>query len=113
MFNKGVLKKGQRLKFDDPTIESLADEWIEDVAELDRVFVYQLLAVKGVCVVPLSSFHSELKGFRVTLLEEDEELLIQTFEQIRDSPKILGIAFWGNVVEQTSIILALFNAKLS
>jgi len=42
------------------------------------------LAAKGVCVVPISSFSSELEGFRVTLLEEDESTLIRTFESIRD-----------------------------
>ena len=51
----------------------------------DKRFVYYLLAAKGVCVVPLSSFHSDLKGFRVTLLEEDEDLLLDTFTRIREA----------------------------
>ncbi|HNU43636.1 MAG TPA: aminotransferase, partial [Cyclobacteriaceae bacterium] len=38
----------------------------------------------GVCVVPISSFCSELQGFRVTLLEENEEILVKTFTAIRD-----------------------------
>jgi aspartate/methionine/tyrosine aminotransferase len=51
----------------------------------DKRFVYYLLAAKGVCVVPLSSFHSELEGFRVTLLEENEELLAKTFGKIKEA----------------------------
>ena len=42
---------------------------------MDKRFVYYLLGAKGICVVPISSFCSELQGFRVTLLEEDEEVL--------------------------------------
>ena len=53
--------------------------------DLDKRFVYYLLASKGVCVVPLSSFHSDLKGFRVTLLEENEELLQSTFTKIKEA----------------------------
>ncbi|MCG8475474.1 MAG: aminotransferase, partial [Cytophagales bacterium] len=41
-------------------------------------------AAKGVCVVPISSFHSPLLGFRVTLLEVDEDQLRRTFGLIRD-----------------------------
>ena len=37
----------------------------------DKRFVYWLLAAKGICVVPLSGFASELPGFRFTLLEHD------------------------------------------
>ncbi len=54
------------------------------VLGLTGYVLYYLLAAKGVCVVPISSFCSELQGFRVTLLEEDEATLIQTFEAIRD-----------------------------
>ena len=51
----------------------------------DKRFVYYLLAAKGICTVPISSFASELQGFRVTLLEEDESLLEYTFTTLRDA----------------------------
>jgi aspartate/methionine/tyrosine aminotransferase len=51
----------------------------------DRRFVYYLLASRGICVVPLSSFQSNLQGFRVTLLEEDVETFSDTFMQIREA----------------------------
>ena len=38
----------------------------------DKRFVYHILATTGICIVPLSSFSTPLQGFRVTLLEKDE-----------------------------------------
>lgn len=83
VFKEGVLKKGQHLIVENPESQKLLDEWIKDDMSLDKQFVYYLLATTGVCVVPLSSFHSELKGFRVTLLEENKELLATTFGKIK------------------------------
>lgn len=91
IFRDGSLKPTQKLSIKDSKISKLVDNWVnnpdgtpqKDVA-LDKRFVYYLLASKGVCVVPISSFCSELQGFRVTLLEEDEQTLTQTFTAIRD-----------------------------
>ncbi len=85
VFKPEVLKEGQLLKIENPELKALAESWLTEGMSLDKRFVYYLLAAKGVCVVPLSSFHSELKGFRVTLLEEDKDLLRTTFEKIRDA----------------------------
>ncbi|HTB21851.1 MAG TPA: pyridoxal phosphate-dependent aminotransferase [bacterium] len=72
LFNESVLKPGQFLKPHNPE----AAEIIKPLAEtpnLDKRFVYHLLASRGICVVPLSSgFNSDLFGFRITLLEADE-----------------------------------------
>lgn len=87
VFKEGALRKGQFLKTDNNEIQSLLDTWIDDTTPLDKRFVYYLLATTGVCVVPLSSFHSELHGFRVTLLEENPELLRLTFTKIKDAIK--------------------------
>ncbi|HAR19818.1 MAG TPA: aminotransferase, partial [Cytophagales bacterium] len=86
IFKEGVLKRSQKLKIANPEAQKLVDEWIsnDDVA-LDKQFVYYLLAAKGICVVPISSFCSDLQGFRVTLLEENEELLNKTFTTIREA----------------------------
>jgi alanine-synthesizing transaminase len=91
IFRDGSLKSTQKLKIANAQISSLVDSWVNntdgtpkhDIA-LDKRFVYYLLGAKGVCVVPISSFCSELQGFRVTLLEEDEDTLIKTFTAIRD-----------------------------
>ena len=72
------------MNIDNPAIRALVEEWVSQPIPLDKRFVYYLLGAKGVCVVPISSFCSELQGFRVTLLEENEEYLTQTFTAIRD-----------------------------
>ena len=85
VFKEDVLKEKQFLQIDDERQQALLDSWLTDDIAFDKRFVYYLLAAKGVCVVPLSSFHSELKGFRVTLLEENEKLLIEIFSKIKDA----------------------------
>ncbi len=85
IFKEGVLKSNQKLHINNPQLQNLVDQWmLEEDMDLDARFVYYLLASKGVCVVPVSSFCSELKGFRVTLLEEDEDLLVETFTRIKE-----------------------------
>jgi len=56
-------------------------------AKVDRRLVLYLLASTGICVVPLSSFCCDKSGFRVTLLEEDEEKFNWIFKTLRDSIK--------------------------
>lgn len=85
IFRDGVLKPGQKLKIADDRVRALVEDWTKDERiPLDKRFVYYLLGAKGVCVVPISSFCSDLVGFRVTLLEEDEEILTKTFRAIKD-----------------------------
>lgn len=84
VFKDNVFEEGQKLELNEGEA-TLMDEWLNDDMEPDKRFVYHLLASKGVCVVPLSSFHSELKGFRVTLLEENEDLLRRTFSLIKEA----------------------------
>lgn len=84
IFRDGTLKPHQKIKIEHPQIRALVEQWVSQPIELDKRFVYYLLGAKGVCVVPISSFCSELQGFRVTLLEEKEEILIKTFTAIRD-----------------------------
>jgi aspartate/methionine/tyrosine aminotransferase len=86
IFREGTLKPHQKMQIKDAKIRELVEGWVkgEDIP-LDKRFVYYLLGSKGICVVPISSFCSELKGFRVTLLEEDEDTLVKTFTAIRDA----------------------------
>ena len=55
--------------------------------QLDKRFVYYLLASTGICVVPLTGFSCSLKGFRVTLLESDDVRFERIFMTIRDKIK--------------------------
>lgn len=85
IFEDGVLNHHQKLKIDNEQIRALVETWVDNgFINFDKRFVYYLLGAKGVCVVPISSFWSDLLGFRVTLLEEDEDTLRETFIRIRD-----------------------------
>lgn len=84
IFRDGTLKKGQKLMIEDERVKTLVEGWVDQDIPHDKRFVYYLLGAKGVCVVPISSFCSELQGFRVTLLEENEDMLVRTFTAIRD-----------------------------
>jgi aspartate/methionine/tyrosine aminotransferase len=83
IFRPGVLKSGQTMHIESGEIRNLVEGWVAQPIPEDKRFVYYLLAAKGICVVPISSFASELQGFRVTLLEEDEVALKHIFTQIR------------------------------
>lgn len=84
IFREGTLKSHQKMIITNPQIKDLVENWTIQNIPLDKRFVYYLLGSKGICVVPISSFCSELEGFRVTLLEENEDELIKTFTSIRD-----------------------------
>jgi alanine-synthesizing transaminase len=84
IFRKDVLKSHQKMHIENAAVQKLVEEWTASDIPLDKRFVYYLLGAKGICVVPISSFCSELQGFRVTLLEENEATLIKTFTAIQE-----------------------------
>ncbi|MGC9323485.1 MAG: pyridoxal phosphate-dependent aminotransferase [Desulfomonilia bacterium] len=84
LFEDGVLNNKQSL----PISNSKAREYIENKVkgvEVDKRFVYYLLGSTGICVVPLTGFCCTRKGFRITLLEMDDEKRRWTFETVADS----------------------------
>ncbi len=86
VFKDNVLNDKQTLKIDNPEVTKIVEDWVSKPDVLpDKRFVYYLLAAKGICVVPISSFCSDLRGFRVTLLEDDEALLTKTFTAISEA----------------------------
>ncbi|HER62772.1 MAG TPA: pyridoxal phosphate-dependent aminotransferase [Desulfobacteraceae bacterium] len=86
VFLQGELNHKQTLPIDDVGVQRSVQELVSgpDVAP-DKRFVYYLLASTGVCVVPLSSFATELQGFRITLLERNEEEFTKIFQTIAES----------------------------
>lgn len=85
IFKAGVLNENQKLEIEDPKVSLLLNEWLDqNEMALDKRFVYYLLAAKQVCIVPISSFCSDLLGFRITLLEEDDEIRKETFKRIKE-----------------------------
>jgi aspartate/methionine/tyrosine aminotransferase len=72
-FKDGLLNNRQSIPISNPEVRELVEGLINQPGvSPDKRFVYQLLATTGICVVPLSSFSTPLQGFRVTLLEKDE-----------------------------------------
>lgn len=86
VFKEGLLTSQQSLRIDDPAVKAAVENWVSQPDVLpDKRFVYYLLAAKGICVVPISSFCSDLRGFRVTLLEDNEDKLRDIFTTISKS----------------------------
>ncbi|MCA6075561.1 pyridoxal phosphate-dependent aminotransferase [Fulvivirga sedimenti] len=85
IFNPAFLNGKQRLDVQNAAARELVESWVNPEMPPDRRFVYYLLAATGICVVPLSSFQSDLSGFRMTLLEQDEETFTTTFTRIREA----------------------------
>ncbi len=82
-FEEGLLNHRQTLPIANNEIRQLVESLVAPPGtSVDKRFVYYLLGATGVCVVPLSSFATELQGFRITLLERDEEKFIQIFQTI-------------------------------
>ncbi|HFQ89497.1 MAG TPA: pyridoxal phosphate-dependent aminotransferase [Desulfobulbus sp.] len=82
-FTDGLLNHRQTLPIENDEVRRNVEELVSgpDVS-LDKRFVYYLLASTGVCVVPLSSFATDLQGFRITLLERDEREFTRIFQTI-------------------------------
>jgi len=72
-FKDGLLNNRQSLPIANHEVKELVEGLINQPGvSPDKRFVYQILATTGICIVPLSSFSTPLQGFRVTLLEKDE-----------------------------------------
>lgn len=72
-FKDGLLNNRQSIPIANLEVKELVEGLVNQPGvSPDKRFVYHLLAATGICVVPLSSFSTPLQGFRVTLLEKDE-----------------------------------------
>ena len=82
-FERGVLTDKQSLPIEIPEVKDMVEGLVnKQEISLDKRFVYYLLASTGICVVPLSSFFTPELGFRITLLETNEEEFTKIFETI-------------------------------
>jgi aspartate/methionine/tyrosine aminotransferase len=82
IFRAGMLKATQKMIVDNAEAKELVEKLVVGVP-LDKRFVYYVLAATGICVVPISSFCSDLEGFRVTLLEENPEKMRWMYQRLR------------------------------
>ncbi|MCK4503499.1 MAG: pyridoxal phosphate-dependent aminotransferase [Desulfuromonadales bacterium] len=86
VFERERLNDKQTLPIDNPQVlEMVAGLVNQPDTLLDKRFVYYLLASTGICVVPISSFCTEERGFRITLLEQDEKEFTQVFINIANA----------------------------
>lgn len=93
VFDNEILNSAQTLKIPNADARSLVEALTADpTMEKDKRFVYYLLAATGICVVPLSSFNTDLQGFRMTLLEPDETEFRRILSKLEESIRnYLGI----------------------
>jgi aspartate/methionine/tyrosine aminotransferase len=84
VFEDGVLNQAQSLPAHSAAMRSYMEELIQPGLALDHRFVYHLMASKGICVVPLSSFCCDEMGFRFTILESDPEKRRSVFQGMAD-----------------------------
>lgn len=86
VFENGRLNNKQTLPIENDEVRTRVQELVcGPGVSLDKRFVYYLLGSTGVCVVPLSSFSTDLQGFRVTLLETDEEEFRKVFDTLAEN----------------------------
>ena len=79
------LSSKMSLKIDDAVVRERIESMLTDDMEPDRKFVYQLLGSRSICTVPLSSFVTDLHGFRCTLLEQDDERFEMIYTSIAEA----------------------------
>lgn len=86
VFEDGVLNGKQTLPIENQAVREYIEKEVEGVSS-DKRFVLYLMAATGVCVVPLSGFNTDLPGFRMTLLEPDEQKFKEMVLKITEAIK--------------------------
>jgi aspartate/methionine/tyrosine aminotransferase len=84
LFANGILNDRQTLPIENDEVRKRVEEKVQGV-DVDKRFVYYLMGATGICVVPLTGFYCDRKGFRMTLLESDDEKRKRTLEVISRS----------------------------
>lgn len=84
VFEDGALNDKQTLPIANPKIRECVEKMAANVSP-DKRFVYYLLGSEGICVTPLSGFATKLKGFRITLLNSDDEERPKTYHRIAEA----------------------------
>ncbi len=86
VFEHDKLNHSQTLPIENTQVRELVERLVSQPGtQTDKRFVYYLLASTGICVVPMSSFCTDERGFRITLLEQDEEVFNGIFETIAEA----------------------------
>ncbi len=92
VFNEQLPESGRMPPMKNTAITERVNEMARDVAP-DKRFVYWLLGATGICTVPLSGFCSGLPGFRITLLENNDEQRRYTYSTLAEA---IGLYLHGD-----------------
>lgn len=84
VFNDAILNYRQSAHIENGDIRRFVENIVNSKIERDMRFVYYLLGSTGICVVPLTSFFTSTPGFRITLLEKDEQKFEKTVRIIAE-----------------------------
>lgn len=85
-FQDGVLNDKQTLPIADTATREFVEHSVKGV-DLDKRFVHYMMASEGVCVTPLTGFHTDILGFRLTTLDPDDSRRAKILERIGNSIK--------------------------
>lgn len=84
-FRNGILNNRQQIPIENSEVSELVESLVNQPGvSPDKRFVYYMLAATGICTVPLSSFATELQGFRVTLLERNQAETERIYRTLAD-----------------------------
>jgi aspartate/methionine/tyrosine aminotransferase len=84
MFKEKLLNNKQTLPIENPKVKERIEALVKNVSN-DKRFVYYLMGSTGIVVVPLTGFQCSHPGFRVTLLESNEEKRRWIFRTLREA----------------------------
>jgi len=84
VFNRKLPDSGTLPPIENSAVASKVEELAGSVAP-DKRFVYWLLGATGICSVPLSGFCSQLPGFRVTLLDNNDAKRVSTYRRLAEA----------------------------
>ena len=83
VFENNALNNNQKLDISAEHEVIISPELVG--AENDKRFALYLMAHTGICVVPLTGFNCSLQGFRMTLLESDDEKFTWICQQLKEA----------------------------
>lgn len=86
IFDDDILTDTMFLPINNSQLEEFIKPLVHE-ASYDKRFIIYLLAATGICVVPMTSFHSKKNGFRATLLENNVEKFEWIYKTLASSVK--------------------------